>query len=39
MIQLILEPNISVGPFVFGTSQKEIWEIMKNEFNSERELP
>ena len=45
MHKLILNPNISVGPFVFGVEQKEIWRIMKEEFGSEqnpvveRELP
>jgi hypothetical protein len=37
MKKLILNPNISVGPFVFGTEQEEIWKIMKKEFGSERD--
>ena len=37
MKNLILKPNVSVGPFVFGTEQKEIWKIMKEEFGSERD--
>ena len=36
MHKLILNPNISVGPFVFGVEQKEIWRIMKEEFGSEQ---
>ena len=39
MKKLFLNPNVSVGPFVFGTEQKEMWKIMKKEFGSERELP
>ena len=37
MRKLVLNPNVSVGPFVFGTEQKEMWKIMKNEFGSERD--
>ncbi len=37
MHKLILNPNISVGPFVFGTEQQEMWEIMKKEFGSVRD--
>ena len=29
MKKLILKPNISVGPFVFGTEQEEVWKIIK----------
>ena len=36
MKKLILTPNISVGPFVFGTEQEEVWKIIKMEFESER---
>jgi hypothetical protein len=36
MHKLRLTPNVSVGPFVFGTEQQEMWEIMKNEFGSVR---
>ena len=35
MKKLILNPNVSVGPFVFGTEQEKIWEIIKKEFGSE----
>ncbi len=37
MKKLILNPNISVGPFVFGTEQEEVWKIIKREFGSERD--
>ena len=37
MKKLILNPNISVGPFVFGTEQEEVWKIVKREFGSERD--
>jgi len=37
MKKLILNPNISVGPFVFGTEQEEVWEIVKREFGLERD--
>ena len=39
MIELRFIPNISVGPFVFGTEREEVWKMMKNEFGTERELP
>ena len=35
MKKLILDPNVSVGPFVFGTEQEKIWEIIRDEFSSE----
>ncbi|MEE3423481.1 MAG: hypothetical protein VZR11_12380 [Succinimonas sp.] len=38
MKKLILNPNISVGPFVFGTEQEEVWKIVKREFCSEHDL-
>ena len=34
-----LNPNISVGPFIFGTKREEVWKMMKLEFGTERELP
>ena len=37
MKKLILNPNISVGSFVFGTEQEEVWKIVKREFGSERD--
>jgi len=39
MKKLILNPNVSVGPFVFGTKREDMWAIMKKEFGSERDLP
>lgn len=39
MKKLILNPNVSVGPFVFGTKREDMWKIMKKEFGSERDLP
>ena len=34
-----LEPNVSVGPLVFGTQRQEIREIMKDRFDAEVDLP
>ena len=39
MKKFILNPNISVGPFVFGMAREEVWKMMKDEFGTERELP
>ena len=37
MKKFILDPNISVGPFVFDTEQEKIWKMMKKEFGSVRD--
>lgn len=39
MKKFILNPNISVGPFVFGMEREEVWKMMKDKFGTERELP
>ena len=39
MKKLFFNPNVSVGPFVFGTEREDIWKMMKREFGSERDLP